>query len=124
MKQSYKLDIERTTFLSLCCTHDRDLLTEKLEMTISDFERLTYLTLNLGFVRYTQKLISQNMSFSMLLSDQFDRECDISEEYPDYYLDGQNYDNSDKWIDDFINNMPIDKQAEYREKLKPENSFL
>lgn len=124
MEQSTKLDIERTTFLSLCCTHDHDLLTERIEMTISDFERLTYLTLALGFVAYTQSIIRRYADFATLISNQFDRECDILPEYPDYFLDEQNYDKSEKWLDDFINTIPFDKQSEYREKLKTESSLF
>lgn len=124
MKQSSKQEIEKTTFLSLCCPHDRDLLTQKAEMTVCDFERLTYLTLTLGFVAYTQSIIRKYTDFSTLISEQFDGEFDILPEYPDYFLDEQNYDKYEKWIDDFINDIPFDRQSEYREKLKNKSSFF
>lgn len=72
--------------------HDRDLFTQKTEMTISDFQRLTYLTLTLGFAAYTQGIIRRYTDFSTLISGQLDRECDIMPEYPDYFPDEQNYD--------------------------------
>lgn len=124
MKQLSKQEIEKNTFLSLCCPHDRDLLTQKTEMTVSDFQRLTYLTLTLGFVAYTQSIIRRYTDFSTLISEQFDRECDILPEYPDYFIDEQNYDKYEKWIDDFINDIPFDRQSEYREKLKNKSSFF
>ena len=45
-----KLEKEESTFLSLCSPHDRDLLTGRIDMTLQDFERITYLTMALDYV--------------------------------------------------------------------------
>lgn len=124
MKQSSKQGKERTIFLSLCCPHDRDLLTQKAEMTLKDFERLTYLIMKLDFVAYAQELISQYNSFSTLISEQFERECGILQEYPEYFLDEHECRDFDKWVNDFINTIPIDKQTRFREKLNAGNFLL
>lgn len=38
-----KSEEEKNIFLSICCLHDRDMLTGKIEMKKEDFERITYL---------------------------------------------------------------------------------
>lgn len=50
------LEKEESTFLSLCSKHDRDLLTGRAEMTLQDFERITYLTMALDYVEYSLDL--------------------------------------------------------------------
>lgn len=118
MKQSEQLKTEEKIFLSLCCQHDRDMLTGKTEMTLRDFERITYLTTALGYVSYTITLNEQYLNFTNTLSEQFDRENDILEEYPDYYIDEEIDILYQKWIDDFLSHVPADKQAYCIEQLK------
>lgn len=117
MEQTKKLNTEREEFLSLCCSSDKDLLTGKAEMTMSDFERLTYLTMSLDLDVYTQYLHECYMDYTLRLSQQLDRENEILSDYPDYYLDEQLIDIQQAWIDDFCNRLPADKQEYYRKKL-------
>ena len=49
---------EESTFLSLCSPHDRDLLTGRIDMTLQDFERITYLTMALDYVEYSLDPVS------------------------------------------------------------------
>ena len=118
MEQSKQLEKEESIFLSLCCQTDRDMLTGKSDMTLQDFERITYLTMALGFMKYTLALHEKYLDFTEILSEQLDREQGILKDYPAYYLDEQVDKTYQKWVDDFLNQLPIDKQNYYREQLK------
>lgn len=118
MKQSKQPEKEESIFLSLCCQNDRDMLTGKADMTLQDFERITYLTMALGFTKYTLALHEEYLDFTNILSEQLDREHEILKEYPAYYLDEQVDKTYQKWIDDFLNQLPTEKQDYYREQLK------
>lgn len=119
-----QVDTEKNTFLALCCCHDRDLLMDKEEMTITEFERLTYLTMSLGLSQYSQWLHMKYIEFTKALSEQLDRENEILEDYPSYYLDEQVHEKYQQWKKDFLNHLSIDKQQEYRELLKMNSSNL
>lgn len=113
-----QLEKEESTFLSLCSPHDRDLLTGSTEMTLQDFERITYLTMALDCVKYTLALHKRYMDFTIKLTAQLDRENELLKEYPAYYLDEEIAERNQKWIEDFCNNIPVDKQRNYKDKLK------
>lgn len=114
-----QLEKEEITFLSLCSPHDRDLLTGSAEMTLQDFKRITYLTMALDYVKYTLALYKRYMDFTNKLTVQLDRENELLNEYPAYYLDEEIAERNQRWIEDFCNNIPTDKQKYYRDKLKP-----
>lgn len=120
MKQLRK---EESTFLSLCSPHDRDLLTGRIKMTLHDFERLTYLTMALDYVEYSLELHKRYMDFTNMLSEQLERESQILVGYPAYYSDEDTAETYQKWIDDFCNHIPADKQKYYREKLNPKTEW-
>lgn len=117
MKQTEQLEKEKNLFLSLCCQNDRDMLTNKTDITLQDFERITYLTMILNLTNYTVALQEQYLDFTNTLSERLDREHEILKEYPTYYLDEQVDKIYQKWIDDFLNQLPTDKQDYYREQL-------
>lgn len=114
-----QLEKEECTFLSLCSLHDRDLLTGGAEMTLQDFERITYLTMALDYVEYTLALHKRYMDFTIKLTAQLNRENELLKEYPAYYLDEEIAERNQKWIEDFCDNIPTDKQKYYQDKLKP-----
>lgn len=118
MKQSEQLEKEKSIFLSLCCQSDRDMLTGKADMTLQDFERITYLTMVFGFAKYTLTLHEEYLDFANILSGRLDREHEILKEYTTYYLDEQVDKIYQKWIDDFLNQLSTDKRNYYREQLK------
>lgn len=124
MKQSEQLEKEESTFLSLCSQYDRDLLTGHTEMTLRDFERITYITMALDYIQYTVELHRRYMELTEKLSAQLDREHEIVKDYPDYYLDEQVEEKHQKWIDDFFNHIPADKQDYYRELLKSREEYM
>lgn len=117
MKQSGQLEKEENAFLSVCSLHDRDLLTGKADMTLEDFERITYLTMAMDYIRYTQSLHARYTDLSAELSGKFGREGEILEEYSEYYQDEQVCDTCQKWIDDFCKQIPADKREYYLKKL-------
>jgi len=118
MEQSEQLDKEERIFLSLCCQHDRDMLTDKADMTLEDFERITFLTMALDYVNYTFILNEKYLDFANIMSEKFDREYEILEEYPEYYIDEEIDSTYQKWIDDFLESVPADKQNYCRERLQ------
>lgn len=115
-----KSEEEKNIFLSICCPHDRDMLTGKTELKKEDFERITYLTMALGFIPYTQLLYNEHIDWANELSEQEERELDILKEYPTYFDDEEVYKKYDKWIEDFCNQIPEEKQSYYR-KIINEN---
>ena len=112
--------IEESTFLSICSPLDFALLTGTKEMTLQEFERLTYITMALDYMEYTLALHKQYMNFTIKLTEQIDRENELLAEYPAYYKDEQLSERYQKWIDDFYNGIPVDKHKYYQAKLKPQ----
>lgn len=115
MKQSEK---EREEFLSVCGQRDYDLLTEKEAMTQSDYERITHITMSLGFTLYTQTLIGRYLDFALHEKEQFEREMEIVLDYPDYYEDEEIHKKEQQWVEDFLNQIPLEKQEYYRQLVK------
>lgn len=112
-----QLEKEESMFLSLCSPYDRDLLTGRTEMTLQDFERITYLTMALSYETYSLELHKRYMDLTNVLSEQIERENELLADYPAYYLDEETAEKYQKWIDDFCNLIPANKQPYYREKL-------
>ena len=52
-----KAETQEQEFLEVCSSYDYDLLTGKREMTLKDYERITYLVSSLGYSQYLQFLI-------------------------------------------------------------------
>lgn len=44
-----KAETQEQEFLEVCSSYDYDLLTGKREMTLKDYERITYLVSSLGY---------------------------------------------------------------------------
>ena len=78
---------QKEVFLSVCGQHDYDLLTGKEAMTQTDFERITYITMALGYTSYTQELIGEHLDLACNEAERADREFDILQDYPAYYDD-------------------------------------
>lgn len=65
-----KAETQEQEFLEVCSSYDHDLLTGKKEMTLKDYERITYLVSSLGYSQYLQFLIGKYMDLA-----QADEEC-------------------------------------------------
>lgn len=111
MKPSNQSEKEEKLFLSLCSPHDRAILTGQAEMTRLDFERLTYLIMEMGMTAYTQTIFGRYMDFTKSSLDQLNREQEILQEYPNYFEDEDIYGTYQKWIDDFIGQVPEEHKA-------------
>lgn len=109
---------QKKTFLSVCGKHDNDLLTGKEDMTQAEFERITYLTSSLGYSQYTQMLIATYLDFAYEEAERIDRKMDILIEYPQYWEDENEYEKTEKWLDDFLNQVPEEKREHFCQIIK------
>lgn len=51
-----KAETQEQEFLEVCSSYDYDLLTGKREMTLKDYERITYLVSSLGYSQYDARI--------------------------------------------------------------------
>ena len=82
-----KAEMQEQEFLEICSSYDYDLLTNKIEMTLKDYQRITYLVGSLGYSQYLQFLIGKYMDLAQADEEQEEREHEIYLEYPEYYED-------------------------------------
>ena len=47
-----KAELQEQEFLEVCSSYDHDLLSGKREMTLKDYQRITYLVGSLGYSQY------------------------------------------------------------------------
>ena len=109
-----------TGILEVCSSYDYDLLTGKREMTLKDYERITYLVSSLGYSQYLQFLIGKYMDLAQADEEREERENEIYLEYPEYYEDERILEEEEKWLEEFLNQLP-EKKREYFEKLIKES---
>ena len=115
-----KAETQEQEFLEVCSSYDHDLLTGKKEMTLKDYERITYLVSSLGYSQYLQFLIGKYMDLAQADEEREEREHEIYLEYPEYYEDEGILEEEEKWLEEFLNQLP-EKKREYFEKLIKEN---
>lgn len=109
-----KAETQEQEFLEVCSSYDHDLLTGKKEMTLKDYERITYLVSSLGYSQYLQFLIGKYMDLAQADEEREEREHEIYLEYPEYYED-EGILEEEKWLEEFLNQLP-EKKREYFEK--------
>ena len=115
---------QKEVFLSVCGQHDYNLLTGKEAMTQTDFESITCITMALGYTTYTQELIGEHLDLACNEAERVDREFDILQDYPAYYDDEEFYDQRDKWLADFISQVPPAKQDNIRRLIKENTEII
>ena len=76
-----KVEMQEQEFLEICSSYDYDLLTNKIEMTLKDYQRITYLVGSLGYSQYLQFLIGKYMDLAQADEEQEEREHEIYLEY-------------------------------------------
>lgn len=69
-----KAEMQEQEFLEICSSYDYDLLTNKIEMTLKDYQRITYLVGSLGYSQYLQFLIGKYMDLAQADEEQEERE--------------------------------------------------
>lgn len=117
-----KAETQEQEFLEVCSSYDYDLLTGKREMTLKDYERITYLVSSLGYSQYLQFLIGKYMDLAQADEEREERENEIYLEYPEYYEDERILEEEEKWLEEFLNQLP-EKKREYFEKLIKESEL-
>ena len=58
-----KAEMQEQEFLEICSSYDYDLLTNKIEMTLKDYQRITYLVGSLGYSQYLSIPIKMSTFF-------------------------------------------------------------
>lgn len=118
MKQK---EIEKFAFLYLCGKRDRDLLLGKGKMTLSDLDRLTYLTDFLGLDSYNLELWNQ---YAGQFQEQFRMLSRLYEEtcnFVSYDISEYDYNQQRQWLLDFYKNAPGKEQKKYLKSKIKEN---
>ena len=78
-----KAETQEQEFLEVCYYYDYDLLTGKREMTLKDYERITYLVGSLGYSQYLQILIGNYMDLAHADEEREERDHEIYLKYPE-----------------------------------------
>lgn len=81
---------------------------------------ITYLVSSLGYSQYLQFLIGKYMDLAQADEEREEREHEIYLEYPEYYEDEGILEEEEKWLEEFLNQLP-EKKREYFEKLIKES---
>ena len=120
-----KAEMQEQEFLEICSSYDYDLLTNKIEMTLKDYQRITYLVGSLGYSQYLQFLIGKYMDLAQADEEQEEREHEIYLEYPEYYEDEGILEEEEKWLEEFLNQLPDTGKNQYAQSLMDfENKLL
>ena len=100
---------EQLLFLAICSERDRALLTEETqEMSLPDFDRITYLLETLGMTFYSTALQMQHPDLLKQLADT------IEKEVADPNFDSDKEMNKiDQWRQDFYNQLPTETMKTY-----------
>lgn len=118
-----KAEMQEQEFLEICSSYDYDLLTNKIEMTLKDYERITYLVSSLGYSQYLQFLIGKYMDLAQADEEQEEREHEIYLEYPEYYEDEGILEEEEKWLEEFLNQLPENKREYFERLIKESQSY-
>lgn len=63
-------------------------------------------------------MIARYLDFALHEEEQFDRELEIIKEYPNYYEDEEIDEKQNQWVEDFLNQIPPNKQVHYRQLIE------
>ena len=118
-----KAEMQEQEFLEICSSYDYDLLTNKIEMTLKDYQRITYLVGSLGYSQYLQFLIGKYMDLAQADEEQEEREHEIYLEYPEYYEDEGILEEEEKWLEEFLNQLPENKREYFERLIKESQSY-
>lgn len=118
-----KAELQEQEFLEVCSSYDHELLTDKKEMTLKDYERITYLVSSLGYSQYLQFLIGKYMNLALADEEREERQHEIYLEYPEYYEDEGILEEEEKWLEEFLNQLPEKKKAYFEQLIKEHNSY-
>ena len=118
-----KSETQEQEFLEVCSSYDHDLLTGKREMTLKDYERITYLVSSLGYSQYLQFLIGKYMDLSQADEEREEREHEIYLEYPESYEDEGILEEEEKWLEEFLNQLPKKKKEHFKQLIEKGQNY-
>lgn len=118
-----KSETQEQEFLEVCSSYDHDLLTGKREMTLKNYERITYLVSSLGYSQYLQFLIGKYMDLSQADEEREEREHEIYLEYPEYYEDEGILEEEEKWLEEFLNQLPKKKKEHFKQLIEKGQNY-
>lgn len=106
MRKSTTLRNEELLFLVLCKDEDRRKLLNEKRMHLQDFERLTYITYNMGLESYTNYLYFTFPEYFKKLSEQILKEIQNDSDDGTFFIDEDQYVHYEKWLEDFCQQLP------------------
>ena len=118
-----KSETQEQEFLEVCSSYDHDLLTGKREMTLKDYERITYLVSSLGYSQYLQFLIGKYMDLAQADEEREEREHEIYLEYPECYEDEGILEEEEKWLEEFLNQHPKKKKEHFKQLIEKGQNY-
>lgn len=118
-----KAEMREQEFLEVCSSYDHDLLSGKREMTLKDYQRITYLVGSLGYSQYLQFLIGKYMDLAQADEEQEGREHEIYLKYPEYYEDEGVFEEEENWLEKFLNQLPEKKKEHFKQLIEENNSY-
>ena len=110
-----KAETQEQEFLEVCSSYDHDLLTGKKE--------ITYLVSSLGYSQYLQFLIGKYMDLAQADEEREEREHEIYLEYPEYYEDEGILEEEEKWLEEFLNQLPEKKKEHFKQLIEENNGY-
>ena len=117
-----KAEMQEQEFLEVCSSYDHDLLSGKREMTLKDYQRITYLVGSLGYSQYLQFLIWKYMDLAQADEEQEEKEHEIYLKYPEYYEDEGVFE-EENWLEEFLNQLPEKKKEHFKQLIEENNSY-
>lgn len=124
MRMNGQQNRQEREFLSFCGSHDRDLITGKAVMRLTDFNRLTYLMATLDYFDCMILMYQRFPNLYVQSVEQSRRQGRILEEYPEYFEDEGIIDDFDRWMEEFLIHIPVAKRTEHvREVLQHKLMF-
>ena len=109
----HQRDTEWFSFLHLCGERDRDLLLGKEKMTLSDLDRLSYLTDFLDMPKANQEIWNQNAQQFREQLQQLEKMYEESCSVVSWDPSEVDMDLHEKWIEDFCSQIP-DQESKIR----------
>ena len=89
----------------------------------TDYERITYLVSSLGYSQYLQFLIGKYMDLSQADEEREEREHEIYLEYPEYYEDEGILEEEEKWLEEFLNQLPKKKKEHFKQLIEKGQNY-
>lgn len=112
----YRQELERMAFLYLCGGRDRKLLSGKERITFTDFDRLLYITDLIGFSELNLEIWETYSGHFQKQFQEFERWVQDSTDDMVFNLTERENDMSEKWVEDFLGQIPDQKSEKIVEK--------